>query len=37
MENSFHAFMLDAVAAWKGLLRGNGGYFVAIAGLMFIL
>jgi hypothetical protein len=22
--------LLDAVSAWKGLLAGNGGYFIAI-------
>ena len=28
--NSLFRLFLDAVSAWKGLLTGDGGYFVAI-------
>jgi len=29
-RNTFFRLLLDAVSAWKGLLTGDGGYFVAI-------
>ena len=28
--NTFFRLLLDAVSAWKGLLTGDGGYFIAI-------